>query len=70
MDLRKGNPQLLKIGDLVFILPRYAHLYGSDSGVIVAVIPDPFRSAFNQYTVELPDGSTANLFEFQICKAA
>jgi len=47
MDLLKGNPQLLKIGDLVFILPRYAHLYGSDSGVIVAVIPDPFRSAFN-----------------------
>ena len=22
------------------------------------------------YIVELPDGSTANLFEFQICKAA
>jgi len=55
-----------KIGDCVLILPRYAHLYASDSGVIVAGLPDPFRSAFNEYTVEFPDGSTANLFEFQI----
>ena len=62
--------QRFKIGDSVLILPRYAHLYASDSGVIVAVIPDPFRPEFNEYTVEFPDGSTANLFEFQIREAA
>ncbi|PYS00409.1 MAG: hypothetical protein DMG15_03375 [Acidobacteria bacterium] len=62
--------QRFKIGDAVLILPRYAHLYASDSGVIVAVIPDPFRPAFNEYTVEFSDGSKANLFEFQIREAA
>ena len=62
--------QRFKIGDNVVVLPRYAQLYASDSGVIVAVIPDPFRPAFNEYTVEFPDGSKANLFEFQIREAA
>ena len=61
--------QRFQIGDSVLILPLYAHLYASDSGVIVAVIPDPFRPEFNEYTVEFPDGSTANLFEFQIREA-
>jgi len=55
-----------KIGDPVLILPRYAHLYPSDSGIVVAVIPDPFRPAFNEYTVEFADGATTHLFEFQI----
>ena len=58
--------QHFEIGDSVLILPRYARLYASESGVIVAVIPDPFRRAFNEYTVEFPDGSTATVFEFQI----
>jgi len=62
--------QRFKTGDPVLIQPRYARLYASASGVIVAVIPDPFRPAFNEYTVEFPDGPTANLFEFQICEAA
>ena len=55
-----------KIGDPVLILPRYAHLYPSDSGMVVAVIPDPFRPAFNEYTVAFADGATTHLFEFQI----
>jgi hypothetical protein len=62
--------QRFKIGDSVLILPRYAHLYPSESGVVLAVIPDPFRPAFNEYTIEFPDGSTANLFEFQIREVA
>jgi len=27
---------------------------------------DPFRDAFNEYTVKVPDGSTDNIFEFQL----
>lgn len=58
------------IGDPVLILRRFAHLYPGDSGVIVAIKPDPFRPAFNEYTVKFPDGSTANLLEFQLVEAA
>jgi hypothetical protein len=54
------------IGDPVVILPRFAHLYPINSGVIVAIKPDPFRPVFNEYTVKFPDDSTANLFEFQL----
>jgi hypothetical protein len=58
-----------KVGDPVLILTRYAHLYPSGSGVIVAVgSPDPFRSEFNEYTVKFPDGASAKLFEFQLVK--
>ena len=58
--------QRFRRGDLIVILPRYAHLYPNHSGVIVAVKIDPFRDKFNEYTVQFPDGSTANIFEFQI----
>jgi hypothetical protein len=61
--------QRFNIGDPVATEPRFAHLYPSDSGIIVAVQLDPFRLAFNEYTVKFPDGSTANLFEFQLIKA-
>ena len=53
-------------GDAVLILQRFAHLYPNDFGVIVAVKIDPYRSAFNEYAVKFPDGSTASLFEFQL----
>jgi len=57
------------IGDPVFILPRFAHLYRSEAAVVVAIKSDPFRDAFNEYTVKFPDGSTANVFEFQLVEA-
>ena len=58
--------QRFNIGDPVTILPRFAHLYPSESGFIVAVKLDPFRPAFNEYTIKFPDSSIANLFEFQL----
>ena len=59
-----------KMHDRILILPRYAHLYPDDSGVIVAVKIDSFRDKFNEYTVQFSDGSTANIFEFQLVEAA
>src|SRR5215472_1278145 len=52
--------------DVVFILPKFAHLYPGHSAVVTGVTADPFRSMFNEYALEFPDGSTAKLFEFQI----
>jgi hypothetical protein len=62
--------QRFKAGDRVVLLPRYAHLYKADSAVVVEVKLDPYRAAFNEYKIEFPDGSTANVFEFQIRQAA
>jgi len=59
-----------KVCDPVVILPRYARLYPSDSGVVVAVRLDSFRDMFNEYTVEFPDDSTAEIFEFQLLEVA
>jgi hypothetical protein len=61
--------QRYEIGDRVVVLPRFARLYGTAPGVVTAVKLDPFRSAFNEYTIEFADGLTASLFEFQIVKA-
>ena len=58
------------IGDRVVVLPRYADLYPKDGGVVIEVKLDPFRSAFNEYKIEFADGSTADVFEFQIGKAS
>ena len=58
--------QRFKTGDSILILPKFAHLYASNSAVVVSATPDPFRQMFNEYTVRLPEGSTAHLFEFQI----
>ena len=58
--------QRFKPKDTVFILPKFAHLYPQNSGLVVGVIPDPFRPMFHEYKVEFADRSTANLFEFQI----
>jgi hypothetical protein len=55
-----------KIGDRIRILPRFARLYPDETAVIVAVLTDPIRSLFNEYTIEFPDGSTTGLFHFQI----
>ena len=62
--------QRFKIGDRVVLLPRFAHLYQSDAGLVIGIKLDPFRAAFNEYKIEFSDGSTADLFEFQIRKAA
>ena len=58
----------LVVGDRVVVLPRYADLYPKDGGVVIEVKLDPFRTAFNEYKIGFADGSTANLFEFQIAK--
>jgi hypothetical protein len=58
--------QRFKKGDPVFILPRFAHLYPDSSGIVIATKDDPFRPMFNSYTLQFPDRSTGNLFEFQI----
>jgi hypothetical protein len=58
--------QRFKTGDRVLVLPKFAHLYSGSAGIIVDVTPDPHRPVFNEYTVEFPNGFTANAFEFQI----
>ena len=58
-----------KPNDGVFILPQYAHLYPANSGVICSVSADRFRSLFNEYTVQFPDGSKASVLEFQLIEA-
>jgi hypothetical protein len=58
--------QRFSIGDRILILARFAHLYPSNSGEIVGVQVDPRRAILNEYTVKFPDGSTGNLFEFQL----
>ena len=55
-----------KPNDGVFILPKYSHLYAGHSAVVTRVRADPFRTMFNEYALQFPDGSTATLFEFQI----
>jgi len=62
--------QGFKVGDQVVILPRFADLYQSNSGVVIEVKLDPFRPMFNEYKLEFSDSSTANVFEFQVREAA
>ena len=61
--------QRFKIGDRVVVLPRFAHLYPTYPGVVKEVKLDPFRSIFNEYKIEFSDGSTAEVFEFQLREA-
>jgi len=61
--------QRYQIGDRVVVLPRFAHLYGSVTGVVTSIKLDSFRPAFNEYKIEFADGSTASLFEFQLAKS-
>src|SRR5437763_11637128 len=61
--------QRFKIGDPVLILPKFAHLYPTESGTVVLVESDPFRPIFNEYTIEFPNGSRAHLFEFQLLES-
>jgi len=58
--------QRYQIGDRVVVLPRFARLYPANTGAVIEVKLDSFRPAFNEYKIGFPDGSTANLFEFQI----
>jgi len=58
--------QRFKPGDAVFILPKFAHLYSANSGIVRDARRDPFRSIFNEYAVDLANGSSANVFEFQL----
>lgn len=58
--------QRFKVGDPVLILPRFAHLFSTNTGVVTAFNPDPFRSMFNEYTVKLDDESIVSVFEFQL----
>ncbi|PYR99780.1 MAG: hypothetical protein DMG15_17795 [Acidobacteria bacterium] len=58
--------QRYKVDENVVILAQFAHLYPSHTGVVIRFKPDPFRTTFNEYTIRFPDGSTADLFEFQL----
>jgi hypothetical protein len=58
--------QSFKPGDPVLILPKFAHLYGANSAVVIGVNPHPSRPMLNEYTVEFPDHSMSKVFEFQI----
>jgi len=58
------------VGDAVSILQRFISLYPSDHGFVVAVKLDPYREAFNEYTVRFSDGSQADLFECQLTDVA
>ena len=58
--------QRFRPGDRLFILPKFASLYPQTSGIVRAVAADPFRAAFNAYTLEFTNGSAANAFEFQV----
>jgi hypothetical protein len=58
--------QRFQIGDRVLIIPRYAHLYPANTGIIADVDLDPRRGILNEYVVKFADASTANLFEFQL----
>src|SRR5262245_8839905 len=59
-----------KIGDPVLVLPRFAHLFSINTGVVASVNSDPFRPMFNEYAVKLDDGSNASVFEFQLIEDA
>ena len=58
------------VGDRVVVLPRFAKLYSKDAAVVIEVKLDAFRPAFNQYKIEFPDGSWADVFEFQLKEAS
>ncbi|HLH32127.1 MAG TPA: hypothetical protein VKY31_13065 [Terriglobia bacterium] len=58
--------QRFKPGDRLFILPKFAHLYPHNTGIVRSVSADPFRAAFNSYSLEFSDNSIANAFEFQV----
>lgn len=58
--------QRFTTGDRVGIVPRFAHLYPSGFAVMIEIKLDSLRAMFNEYKVEFADGSTANVFEFQI----
>ncbi len=58
--------QRFNVGDPVLVLPRFAHLFPTNTGMVSAVHADPFRPMFNEYMLKLDDGTTASVFEFQL----
>jgi len=58
--------QRFNVGDPVLVLPRFSDLFPTNTGVVTGINADPFRSIFNEYTLKLDDGGTANVFEFQL----
>jgi len=58
--------QRFNVGDPVLVLPRFAHLFPTNTGVVTAVNADPFRPMFNEYALKLDDGTAASVFEFQL----
>ena len=58
--------QRFKVGDPVLVLPRFAHLFPTSTGVVVEVSPDPFRPMFNEYALKLHDETAVSVFEFQL----
>jgi hypothetical protein len=65
-DLSFVNMQRFKIGDPVLVLPRFAHLFSINTGLVTGVNADRFRPMFNEYSVKLDDGTNASVFEFQL----
>jgi hypothetical protein len=61
--------QRFKAGDRVMLLAQYAHLYPGNNGIVTEVRIDTYREAFNEYKIEFTDGSTGDVFEFQIGEA-
>src|SRR6476660_9712931 len=55
--------QRFNIGDPVLVLPRFAHLFPTNTGVVTSVSADPFRPMFNEYALKLDDGTPASVFE-------
>jgi len=58
--------QRFNVGDPVLVLPRFAHLFPTNTGVVTAINADTFRPMFNEYAVTLDDGTPASVFEFQL----
>jgi len=58
--------QRFNVGDSVLVLPRFAHLFPTNIGVVTGINADPFRSMFNEYTLKLDNGTAATVFEFQL----
>lgn len=58
--------QNFKLGDPVFILPKFSHLFPGNSGIVRDVKINRTRPLLTAYDIEFPNGSTETLFEFQI----
>ena len=60
--------QRFKVEDRVVVFPRFVSLFRGGPATVIEVKLDPIRPIFNEYKIEFADGSTADVFEFQIRK--